>query len=84
MALFRSSSFQKDETELVIVVTPHLVKPFYAGSQPLPTDSFVEPDSFEFNMLGLMEGRDHADNKTGVPQPPKKGLEGNFGYIIPE
>ncbi len=83
-ALFRSSSFQKDETELVIVVTPHLVKPFYAGSQPLPTDSFVEPDSFEFNMLGLMEGRDHADNKTGVPQPPKKGLEGNFGYIIPE
>ena len=31
-ALFRSSSFQKNETELVIVVTPHLVKPFYAES----------------------------------------------------
>jgi len=83
-ALFRSSSFQKDETELVIVVTPHLAKPFYAGSQPLPTDSFVAPDSFEFNMLGLMEGRDRAGDKTVLPQPPKKGLEGNFGYIIPE
>lgn len=83
-ALFRSSSFQKDETELVIVVTPHLVKPFYAESQPLPTDSFVAPDSFEFNMLGLMEGRKRADDKAVVPQPPKKGLEGDFGYIIPE
>ena len=83
-ALFRSSSFQKDETELVIVVTPHLVKPFYAESQPLPTDSFVAPDSFEFNMLGLMEGRGRAEEKTAVPQPHKKGLEGDFGYIIPE
>jgi len=83
-ALFRSSSFQKNETELVIVVTPHLVKPFYAESQPLPTDSFVEPDSFEFNMLGLMEGKERAEDKTSTLQPPKKGLEGNFGYIIPE
>ncbi|MGD9824323.1 type II and III secretion system protein family protein [Desulfobacter sp.] len=83
-ALFRSSSFQKDETELVIVVTPHLVKPFYAESQSLPTDSFVPPDSFEFNMLGLMEGRGRADDKAAVPQPHKKGLEGDFGYIIPE
>lgn len=83
-ALFRSSSFQKDETELVIVVTPHLVKPFYAESQSLPTDSFVAPDSFEFNMLGLMEGRGRADDKAAMPQPHKKGLEGDFGYIIPE
>lgn len=36
-ALFRSSSFQKNETELVIIVTPHLVKPLDMNAQTLPT-----------------------------------------------
>jgi pilus assembly protein CpaC len=83
-ALFRSISFQKDESELVIVVTPHLVKPLNAGAQPLPTDAFVEPNDFEFYMLGRMEGRGNPGVNTILPQPSKKGLEGNFGYIIPE
>lgn len=84
-ALFRSSEFRKDETELVIVVTPHLVKPMNAASQqPLPTDSFVEPNDYEFYMGGLLEGRGRAAGKAAGPQLPQKGLEGNFGYIIPE
>ncbi|MCJ7603472.1 MAG: type II and III secretion system protein family protein, partial [Desulfobulbaceae bacterium] len=85
-ALFRSSSFQKNETELVVIVTPHLVKPFNAGEQPLPTDSFVEPDDYEFYMLGLLEGRggNQVDDAASVLQPSKKGLEGDFGYIVPE
>ena len=84
--LFRSSSFQKNETELVIIVTPHLVKPFNAEEQPLPTDSFVEPGDYEFYMLGLLEGRgkDQVDDAVNLPQSSQKGLEGNFGYIIPE
>src|SRR5688572_7748147 len=36
-ALFRSSSFQKNETELVIIVTPHLVRPLDMAAQTLPT-----------------------------------------------
>jgi pilus assembly protein CpaC len=85
-ALFRSSSYQKNETELVVIVTPHLVKPFNAGELPLPTDSFVEPDDYEFFMLGLLEGRgkDQVDDVASLPQPSKKGLEGDFGYIVPE
>ena len=39
-ALFRSNSFRKNETELVIVVTPYLVKPVNAGQIALPTDGF--------------------------------------------
>lgn len=38
-ALFRSSSFLKNETELVVVVTPHLVKPVNLARQTLPTDA---------------------------------------------
>jgi pilus assembly protein CpaC len=85
-ALFRSSSYQNNETELVVIVTPHLVKPFNAGQQPLPTDSFVAPDDYEFYMLGIMEGRggSQVDAAVNLPQSSQKGLEGNFGYIVPE
>ena len=38
-ALFRSSSYQRDETELVILITPYLSQPVSpAGAFPLPTD----------------------------------------------
>lgn len=54
-ALFRSSDFQTDRTELVFIVTPRLAKPLPA-SYPLPTDRFVEPTRAEFFMGGKMEG----------------------------
>lgn len=42
-ALFRSSDFQKGETELLIVVTPRLVKPIRPDQVQLPTDRVMEP-----------------------------------------
>ena len=39
-SLFRSSSFRRNETELVIVVTPYLVKPTHASQIALPTDGY--------------------------------------------
>jgi len=88
--LFRSSSYQKSETELVIIATPHLVKPVDMAKQTLPTDQFIEPDDFEFYLLGSMEGRDKGDGgKQAAPAPAipglKKGsgLEGDFGHMKP-
>ena len=40
-ALFRSDQFQRDETELIIVVTPYLVRPTSNERIPLPTDPFM-------------------------------------------
>jgi pilus assembly protein CpaC len=40
-ALFRSEQFQRDETELLIVVTPYLVRPVSNQRIPLPTDPFM-------------------------------------------
>jgi pilus assembly protein CpaC len=54
-ALFRSSAFQTDKSELLFVVTPHLVKPM-AGKVRLPTDSYVEPSRLDFFLGGRMEG----------------------------
>ncbi len=53
-ALFRSSEFQNNRTELVFVITPHLVKPSN-GPLPLPTDQFKEPTRTEFKLGGKME-----------------------------
>ena len=44
-ALFRSESFQRNETELVIVVTPYIVKPVDADNIPLSTDPFMAPQA---------------------------------------
>lgn len=55
-ALFRSQSYQKGETELVIMVTPRLAKPLPPGGIRLPTDGFVEPSDAEFYFLGRTEG----------------------------
>lgn len=54
-ALFRSSEFQTDRSELMFVVTPRLVKPMQ-GTYPLPTDGFVPPTRSEFFLKGQLEG----------------------------
>jgi pilus assembly protein CpaC len=55
-ALFRSTQFEKRETELVMIVTPRLVQPLDNENIPLPTDHFVEPNAFEYFFLGELEG----------------------------
>jgi pilus assembly protein CpaC len=54
-ALFRSTAFQGERTELVFVVTPHLAKPLQ-GRAKLPTDSFIEPSRYENIVEGRLEG----------------------------
>jgi pilus assembly protein CpaC len=70
-ALFRSSNFQTDKSELVFVITPRLVKPL-APNYPLPTDNFIEPTRGEFFMQGKMEGA--ARGGTVAPREPAKPL----------
>ncbi|WP_051305712.1 type II and III secretion system protein family protein [Desulfogranum mediterraneum] len=86
-ALFRSTRYQKDESELVVIVTPHLVKPVDADEIPLPTDSFQDPTPFELLMLGMLEkNQARSAGPTGgtVTRNSKHNIEGDFGYIIPQ
>jgi len=66
--LFRSSSFEKKETELVILVTPQLVKPINRDDITLPTDSYVEPNDLEFYLLGMNRGRTISDNDEALAE----------------
>ena len=77
-ALFRSREFQKNETELVIIIRPHLVKPLDLAKQTLPTDFYIEPDDMELYILGLMEGRE-----KNQPSTVRGELDGEFGHGMP-
>jgi len=54
--LFRSTNFQRDETELVIIVTPRLVKPVRAAQMKVPTDRATPPDEVDLFLLGRPDG----------------------------
>jgi pilus assembly protein CpaC len=53
-ALFRSTSYQRDETELVIIVTPYLVRPS-SGQLATPADGYRAPTDFQRVFLGKGE-----------------------------
>ena len=58
-ALFRSNAFTRNETELVIVITPYLVKPVDSQSRiALPTDAYTSPGDVERVLLGQLQGRE--------------------------
>ncbi len=56
-ALFRSQEFIKGETELLILVTPHLAKPVKPSEIRLPTEGFTEPNDFDWFVMGRTEGK---------------------------
>lgn len=63
-SLFRSTSYKRGETELVIVVTPYLVNPVNAADIKLPTDGFNAP-----NDLQRILGNVTSDGQSGVSRP---------------
>jgi pilus assembly protein CpaC len=64
-SLFRSTSYKRGETELVIIVTPYLVQPMNSSSQvSLPTDGFNSPNELQ-RILGNMD----SDGASGVKRP---------------
>ena len=66
-ALFRSTSFQQDRTELIFLITPHLVRPLQTADVPLPTDSFSKPNEVDVYATGNMEGRKGVRKATMQP-----------------
>ena len=67
--LFRSNNFQRNETELVIVVTPYLVKPVNANQIVLPTDGYRTP-----NDAARILGGQLAAGRSGVSRPVPRAL----------
>lgn len=67
-ALFRSTNFNKDETELLIVVTPHLVAPIRADQVLLPTESVLDPRESDAFILGQPYSARKTEKPTQNPE----------------
>jgi len=75
-ALFRSTDFSRGESELVIIVTVHLVVPVSEEELSLPHDHVRIPNEFELFLLGNNDG-------SGAPgMVQSQGFDGDFGYVV--
>ena len=78
-ALFRSSAYQKDETDLVIIVTPSLAQPAAPGARlATPFDNTVPSNDVDFFLFGQMEQRKkYTDYVTTGGD-----IQGPYGYML--
>ncbi len=77
-ALFRSTEFRRNETELVIAVTPYVVDPLKSSDVKLPTDDFrpsSQMELFFYGALGSLSG-----NAPVISQTPP--VEGPIGFMV--
>ncbi len=69
-ALFRSTRYRKSETELVIIVTPYLVKPVSANQIALPTDGFKAATDAQRVLLGQSHSGSSGDKRPVPTEAP--------------
>lgn len=79
-ALFRSTDYQQDRTELVFVITAHLVKPLPGAGYELPTDKVGEPSRAAVLLGGRLDGfaPDTTTAKASNPAPRSSREAGGF------
>jgi pilus assembly protein CpaC len=84
-SLFRSTGYQRSQTELVLVVTPHLVVPTRTA-QATPADRFLPPSDLELFLLGAQRaakaGKTPEEQVLMGVDPRKGGVEGQFGHVV--
>ena len=76
-ALFRSSDFQRDQSELVIFVTAHLVSPTRGDAIAMPTDRVRLPTERELFLQGRLTGR-----TGGAAEVARQDFRGSYGYVM--
>ena len=79
-ALFKSNSFQRGQTELVIIVTPVVVSPTTGRRVATPLDGFVPPNDFERILLGRFQNSkkvEQVQNRIG-----QRRLIGQSGFVF--
>ena len=78
-ALFRSSEYQRAQTELVVIVTPHLVSPVAGEALALPTDRVRIPTERELFLFGEVAGN---PNKGAAAEVARQDFSSSYGYVM--
>jgi len=75
--LFRSRDYQRQETELVVIVTPYMVRPVARQELARPVDGLADPTDRKANFLG------HINRIYGRSEAAPVGdLKGDYGFIV--
>ena len=76
-ALFRSSDYQRDQSELMIFVTAHLVTPTRGEALLLPTDRIRVPNETQLFLNGQL-----TDGTGGAAEVSRQEFRGGYGYVM--
>lgn len=79
-ALFRSANYQREQTELVIIVTGHLVNPVRGEALALPTDRITIPTEADLFLHGRVAGRPRQGTAAG--DVAAQDFSGSYGYVM--
>ncbi len=79
-ALFRSADYQRSQSELVIIISAHLVSPTRGEALALPTDRVRIPSEADL----FLNGRIARDIKSGTPtgEVARQDFTGSYGYVM--
>jgi len=77
-ALFRSADYQREQTELVIIVSAHLVTPTRGEALTLPTDRVAPPSEKDLFLFG----RTSRDRAGPAAEVAKQDFNGSYGYVL--
>jgi len=80
-ALFRSAEYERAQSELVIIVTPHLVTPTRGEALALPTDRVRPPSERDLFMFGRVAAS-QAPSAGGAGEVARQDFSGSYGYVM--
>ncbi|MCC1492255.1 type II and III secretion system protein family protein [Cognatishimia sp. F0-27] len=81
-ALFRSAEYERSQSELVIIITPHLVTPTRGEALALPTDRVRPPTEKELFLYGRVSGDTQRPVKGAAGEVAKQDFQGSYGYVM--
>jgi len=80
-ALFRSAEYQREQTELVIIITAHLVTPTRGEAFALPTDRVRPPSERDLFLFGRVSA-DQAPQSGAAGEVARQDFSGSYGYVL--
>lgn len=81
-ALFRSADYQRSQTELVIIITAHLVTPTRGEALALPTDRIKPPTEQDLFLFGRTTRNANAPRRGAAGEVAKQDFSGSYGYVM--
>ncbi|HCE72320.1 type II and III secretion system protein family protein [Ruegeria pomeroyi] len=80
-ALFRSANYQRSQTELVIIITAHLVSPTRGEALALPTDRVKPPSEADLFLRGKTARTERARGGA-ASEVARQDFSGSYGYVL--